>query len=372
MQPRPANMVPDAHRLLDALADGAYVTDRDRRILYWNAAAERITGWCAADVVGRSCYENILVHIDKDGHRLCGKEFCPLHRSIVTGQPSEESMLIFAQAKDGRRVPVEVTVSPLRDAEGHVIGGVELFRDARESVKALEQARQIQSRSCGIQGVMDPHLDVSAADQPRDLVGGDFHRVERLDASHTAVLIADVAGHGVAAALYTMELRVLWDELRDRALDPAAVLRAMNARVRVFAPDEGFFATMLLLVIDATTGEAVYATAGHPPPMLMPAGAPSTLLAGSGPALGLLADAMFPLERVTLAPGDGLLLFTDGAFEVQDKGGRELGEAGLAALADALRAGGSAPLESVMEKLLVYSDCIHLADDVTLVRIARR
>jgi PAS domain-containing protein len=70
--------------LLNSLADGLYVTDLDRRILFWNSAAERITGWAAQEVVGRTCFDNILCHVDKDGHALCGQEYCPLPRSIVT------------------------------------------------------------------------------------------------------------------------------------------------------------------------------------------------------------------------------------------------------------------------------------------------
>ena len=71
--------------ILDCLADGAYATDTDRRILFWNRSAERITGWKREDVVGRRCRDNILVHVDIDGHPLCRTEFCPLHRATATG-----------------------------------------------------------------------------------------------------------------------------------------------------------------------------------------------------------------------------------------------------------------------------------------------
>ena len=74
--------------ILDTLPDGTYVTDADRRILFWSRSAMRLTGWPAEEVVGRTCSDNLLVHIDKDGHRLCGQEHCPLHRSIVTGTVS--------------------------------------------------------------------------------------------------------------------------------------------------------------------------------------------------------------------------------------------------------------------------------------------
>ena len=100
----------DASRLLNLLADGAYITDSDRKIVYWNRAAEKISGWKAEEVVGRKCRDNILVHVDKDGHELCGQEHCPLHRSILTGKPSAEPMLVFAQHPTNGLVPVEVTV----------------------------------------------------------------------------------------------------------------------------------------------------------------------------------------------------------------------------------------------------------------------
>ena len=78
----------DVRSIVDSLSDGVYVCDLDRRITYWSRAAERITGWAAADVLGRQCFDNVLCHIDKDGHLLCGEEYCPLHRSIVTGTGS--------------------------------------------------------------------------------------------------------------------------------------------------------------------------------------------------------------------------------------------------------------------------------------------
>ena len=126
----------DAGLILDSLGDGVYVTDVDRRIVYWNRAAEQITGWSAQDMVGRHCFDSLLSHVDKDGHELCGKEYCPLHRSIVTGASSGVP-LVFAKRKDGRRTPVQVTVAPIRNAAGEIIGGVEAFRDISPSASRL-------------------------------------------------------------------------------------------------------------------------------------------------------------------------------------------------------------------------------------------
>ena len=118
----------DARLILDSLGDGVYVTDVDRRIVYWNRAASKSPAGRPKTWLGRDCFDSLLSHVDKDGHELCGNEYCPLHRSIVTGVGSG-APLVFAQRKDGRRTPVQVTVAPIRNAAGEIIGGVEAFRD---------------------------------------------------------------------------------------------------------------------------------------------------------------------------------------------------------------------------------------------------
>ena len=82
----------DVKAIMDSLSDGVYVCDLDRRVTYWSKSAERITGWSAEDVVGRQCFDNVLCHIDKDGHELCGEEYCPLHRAIKTNAGSKGSL----------------------------------------------------------------------------------------------------------------------------------------------------------------------------------------------------------------------------------------------------------------------------------------
>jgi diguanylate cyclase (GGDEF)-like protein/PAS domain S-box-containing protein len=121
-------------RLVDNLNDGLYIVDRDRIIQYWNKAAERISGYTAAEVVGRSCSDNILTHVDGEGISLC-KGMCPVAMTIADGEAREAE--IFLHHKDGHRVPVSVRTSTLTDENGDVIGGVELFTDI-SSLKANE------------------------------------------------------------------------------------------------------------------------------------------------------------------------------------------------------------------------------------------
>lgn len=355
--------------LLDSLADGAYVTDTSRRILYWNDAATYITGWKRQEVVGRRCADNVLVHIDKDGHPLCGAEYCPLHRSIVTGQPSAQPVLVFASHKNGSRVPVEVTVSPLCDAEGRIVGGIELFRDVSHHHEDLRRARLIQQQLLH-QPPFDPRMAAEVRYVPQDHVGGDYFRVERTSPDSFAVLIADVTGHGVASALYTMQLHTLWEEQRRLWHEPADALTALNERLSPLAGDQGFFATAAALHVRIDTGDFLIALAGHPAPLLFR----SRCVERPGraqPALGMIDRIEYTAESGRMERGDLLLCFTDGALEIPDPRGEELGEAGLERVCVELRSqhSGTLPLPELEERLLKHSTCIRLNDDLSLLTL---
>jgi diguanylate cyclase (GGDEF)-like protein/PAS domain S-box-containing protein len=121
-------------RIIDNLYDGLYFTDQHRVIQYWNRAAERITGFAATEVVGRSCSDCILTHVDDRGNYLC-EGACPLAATLADGKMREAS--VYLHHKDGHRIPVSVRIAPLTEAGGQIIGGVELFTDM-SSLKSIE------------------------------------------------------------------------------------------------------------------------------------------------------------------------------------------------------------------------------------------
>jgi diguanylate cyclase (GGDEF)-like protein/PAS domain S-box-containing protein len=122
-------------RIIDNLYDGLYFVDRDRIITYWNKAAERVSGFTADEVVGRSCSDNILTHVDGEGRSLCFG-MCPLAATIE--DKTSRSAEVYMHHKDGHRIPISVRVSPLTDAKGVVIGGIELFTDiSNQTTNAL-------------------------------------------------------------------------------------------------------------------------------------------------------------------------------------------------------------------------------------------
>jgi diguanylate cyclase (GGDEF)-like protein/PAS domain S-box-containing protein len=113
-------------KIIENLHDGLYFVDRNRVITYWNRAAEQISGFTANEVVGTSCSDNILTHVDSEGNNLC-TGMCPLAATIADGKPREAE--VYLHHKDGHRIPVSIRVSPLTDRDGHILGGIELFTD---------------------------------------------------------------------------------------------------------------------------------------------------------------------------------------------------------------------------------------------------
>ncbi|MHC5024075.1 MAG: PP2C family protein-serine/threonine phosphatase [Planctomycetota bacterium] len=356
--------------IIDSLSDGVYVCDVDRTIVYWSRSAERITGWRAEDVVGRQCFDNVLCHVDKDGHRLCGEEHCPLHRAMITGVATNKPLLVYAQGKSGERVPMQVSTAPLRDSDGNIIGGVETFRDAAGEVHDFERARTIQRLA--LQRVLpdDDRVRITTHYIPHDIIGGDFFAVEPLDDQRYGLMLADVTGHGIPAALYTMHLSQLWQRSRADLLRPAAFAAGLNNElVKVFQTD-GAFATAACGLLDLDRAEFRLAGAGGPPVLLMHADGTHECIECPGFPFAVVADAEYDELTIPLRDGDHVLLFSDGAFEVHDAAGAMLG---LDGLIEILRAQGypqdGIRMDALEEALLRYSNAIRLPDDLTLIEM---
>lgn len=169
--------------IVDALGDGLYVVSPDRAITYWNPAAARITGYQPADAIGRWCGDGLLNHVDEQGQSLCGHR-CPLVATMRDGE--RRTVHAFLHHKEGHVVPVRVTASPLRDADGTIVGAVETFSDDAELVAVRERLSAAQQASMtdaltglGNRRLFDQDLDRRLALWARDqqvfaLIAGDI------------------------------------------------------------------------------------------------------------------------------------------------------------------------------------------------------
>ena len=357
--------------ILDAINEGVYVTDTSRRIIYWSKAAERITHWPASEIVGKHCYDDVLCHEDKDGHPLCGQEYCPLHRAMVTGSSSSLPIMVFARSKKGGRVPLQVSVSPLVDTTGQVIGGVENFRDLSRELADINRAGKIQRLALTHDFPVDPRIAFTAHYIPHDTIGGDYYAVAALDENRYGFLLADVMGHGVPAALYTMFLSSLWQSQHHLLAEPTDFARVFNDHLRVLIQEAEPFAVALCGVVDIKLGLLRMVGAGNPGPLIYRAdGKCESYEEVSGTPLGLLSGSTYEETSVRVGSGDRILLFTDGAVEVTGAHDELLGTSGLMGLLREScypRSGFS--FAEVETRMLAWSNRIRFDDDITFIEI---
>jgi len=159
--------------------------------------------------------------------------------------------------------------------------------------------------------------------EPAESVSGDFFSLTPVSDTEVGVFICDVTGHGVRAALVTAMIRALGEELKPLAREPGNYLRKLNYDLCSILKNTGspMLTTGFYAVADCQTGRLRFANAGHPKPLLVrrTLGVVEPLANASGrsqPALGLFEDPPYQTSELTLVPGDFLMLFTDGLFEV--------------------------------------------------------
>ena len=197
----------------------------------------------------------------------------------------------------------------------------------------------------------------------KDEVGGDWYDVIELDRGRIGLAIGDVVGHGVRAATLMGQLRTGLRAYAIEGREPGAVLEHVDQLLQTIR-GRGM-ATAGYAVFDPDTGELCLASAGHPPPLMVPRGGdPYYLEIEPGPPLGTLTYATFSETTVTLGADDSVLLYTDGLVEVRG----EALEEGLNRLAAAVR-GAESPSAICRQAMLALASPRELKDDVALVAL---
>jgi len=124
------------HQIMDILNDGVYFVDADRRITSWNQGAEKLTGIPKEEILGKLCFQDLLMHIDEGGNKICGED-CILSETLSDGEPRDREL--FLEHRNGHRIPVTVSTSALRGKDGSIAGAVEVFSD--NSLKMADKRR---------------------------------------------------------------------------------------------------------------------------------------------------------------------------------------------------------------------------------------
>jgi serine phosphatase RsbU (regulator of sigma subunit)/anti-sigma regulatory factor (Ser/Thr protein kinase) len=250
-------------------------------------------------------------------------------------------------------------------------------RAAREEARRLEVELSLAGR---IQASMLPAelpeisgLEIAGHVRPAFHFGGDFYDIARAPSGEALLLLGDVSGKGIAAALLTALVHASFQSLAPSAEGPEALLAAMNRLMRPDLERAQAFVTAVVVRLDLDARGFSYASAGHSPAAYWRGGSESVeMLPATGLPLGIWPDETYEVRRGTLDPGDVVLLYSDGVTEALDGSGKLLGQQGLA---DLLYAGHGAPardqIHFLLEALELYRGDRPLLDDVALLLVRR-
>ncbi len=192
--------------------------------------------------------------------------------------------------------------------------------------KELEIARQIQSSTLPREIPSLPHLQIAARYVPMSAVAGDFYDFLVVDENRLGILVADVTGHGVPAALIASMLKVAFAGQSEHAADPERLLTGLNRAL--CGKFEDHFVTAAYVFVDMERNVLRYAGAGHPPLMLTSRSSGAVRqIAENGLMLGLFPEAEYTATEIPLDSGDRCLIYTDGVFEAMSATQEEYGKA---------------------------------------------
>jgi len=339
--------------IFDHLVEGIFRTTISGNYLLANIALARIYGY-DSPVELIASIKNIADSLYVEHGRR--EEFTRLMQEHDTLSGFESKIY----RKDGSIIWISENCRAVRDAQGRLLYYEGTVEDITERKRAEEQIRRATSELSRSReelrtknSLMEENLRTAREIQltmlpqqyptfpqngrpedsafqfvhryePAESVSGDFFSITPISDTEVGVFICDVTGHGVRAALVTAMIRALGEELKPLARDPGSFLRKLNFDLCSILKNTGspMLTTGFYAVADCRTGELRFANAGHPKPLLVrrSLGTVESLTNATGrsqPALGLFEDPPYQTSELTLVPGDFLMLFTDGLFEVQ-------------------------------------------------------
>lgn len=382
--------------LMENMPDNIYFKDVHSRFIMVNWAFCEWAGLNPDAVIGQSDF-------DLFAQAHAQQAFEDEQRIIQTGEP-----LVGVEEKetwpDGRITWVSTTKMPLRDAEGKIIGTFGVSRDITDHKEAELRAAYFAEQVQRIKESMEEDVRMAAELQktffPRSyptypegvsdsqscvefshyynasgMVSGDFCTIRRLSNTKSGIFQCDVMGHGVRAALGTALICAIVEELAPVASDPGIFLGRMNDLLLPMLRQEDMllFASACYMVFDASTGLLQTASAGHPVPFhLKSEGKAAEWLLDDpstrGCALAIVEGAIYETIDKQLLPGDSVVMYTDGLYEVERDDGEEFGEDRMLAAANRFS---DMPLSSLFPALTneacLFAEHGELDDDVCMV-----
>lgn len=354
--------------IVDSSSDAIIGKSLDGTILSWNSGAAAIYGYTAEEAIGKPI--SILLPSDAID------DLQEILSALASGERivNRESVRM---RKDGKLIDVSLTVSPIKDELGNIIGASTIARDVTELI-ALR--RQLENQVTLLQQALVPPLPtviecckVAAIYQaafPGQDVGGDFYDVFDTGDEVIGAFIGDVSGKGIEAAALAAAARSTIRAFTFDLQSPDTALSRSNTVLYSQHSKTTRFITALLVLLNPKSGCFSYASAGHPPAAIWHKDGSVEFLPVHNPPLGLFEKQDFECGGSCLEPGDKMVLYTDGILEAR----RETELLDLEGIETALRQHGHKEPNELAEAL--YSTARHwaggkLLDDVAILIIER-
>ncbi len=246
------------------------------------------------------------------------------------------------------------------------------LRDKLDLKSDLEVAREIQVTLVPSRPYRRDTFTIFSHMRPANTVGGDYHDIIDLPDNRTGILIGDVAGKGMPAALLMALLQGSLRTLLTAGFRGTELMRKLNEYLYDNIPANRLV-TLFYGELDCATGDLHYVNAGHNPPYLLRAGQASLRLSTTSLVLGVLRDAVFEATDVRLEPADRLILFTDGVTEAFNQRDEEYGEGRLEAkLKSDAGLQGEDLIFDIIKDVLAFCDSARPVDDMTLMCVQRQ
>ena len=259
-----------------------------------------------------------------------------------------------------------------------VMANVAAIRIEHARLAEIEQAEKIMARDLSQAGEIQQGLlpsiaprvaglDIAAHNAACRTVGGDYYDFFPYADGRIGIVVADVAGKGMPAALLMSSLQARFQVLADDPSDLAGLMFRLNRLLVANCPSNRFV-TLFFGVLDPAAGTVAYCNAGHNPPLIVRAGGEVSQMDQGGPVLGILPAASYQEERCEVASGDIVVLYSDGVTEAMRADDEEFGEQRLIDVVVQHRELSAAQIaEKVKEALAVWMGATPPMDDVTVV-----
>ncbi len=250
-----------------------------------------------------------------------------LHNLMLSGNNRYIKVLVYYFFPRAMIITLFFMVSNLLNRRTYLLLDKEIrIHDEQEKAKTeLNVAKEIQLNTLPEEIVDSKDVEIVGELKAAKEVGGDLYDYLDIDEDHVAVLIGDVSGKGVPAAMFMMKTITSFRDFAAPNKTPSEILREVNSSI-FKGNKKSMFVTCFLAILDKKNGKVVYANAGHNPPIIGSDKKFHYLKCKSGFLLGCMKDAIVSDEEITLRPGESITLYTDGITEARDINGNFFGE----------------------------------------------